>query len=515
MADEDFHKQITWGLPNVRENALPPTPTKIGPYKIESLLVRGGMSLLYLGIHPTTSETVVVKVILPKFLKNPEMVSRLLREAKILGMSNHPGIVKLYDLGQWENGLYIAMEFVRGISLRQFIKKQTFTHKRALEIILQVAYALEHLHSQGIVHRDLKPDNILVTESGDIKLIDFGISQFLEHPEDFDRITRRVARMGTPGYMSPEQKDNPQSVSYATDVYSLGLITYELYLGRLSYGVIHPALLPKALKKIVEKAIQFDPEQRYRHIADFISDVSSFLMAIEKQDIDHETVISDEAIEIIQSAKTILMPKTSPRYAELDIGIAFQEGHSLSLLYLDFMNFSNNQLGIFLAEPCESTPALLPTFILRGMVKMASTHLQGKDPALFLDYLNHSLLEDSIRSTFNCSFLLLMPQRDRLWYFSCGSGSLLQILQSGAKPRLFSSSNPPLGRFPAHAFLHGEENWPLGANLILSSTEQNLEYIPDNLLIAPQPLAEAALTKRLHLPVDRPRTIASIVIKRI
>src|SRR3989338_52371 len=118
---------------------MPPTPEMIGPYKIESLFKRGGMSLLYLAKHPTTSETVIVKVVLPKYLKDREMLTRLLREAKILGIASHPNVVKLYDLGRWEQGLFVAMEFVQGVSLRQFIKTQSFTHRRALEIVLQIS----------------------------------------------------------------------------------------------------------------------------------------------------------------------------------------------------------------------------------------------------------------------------------------------------------------------------------------------------------------------------------------
>ena len=172
---DDFHKQTTLPDLHAGEARNYPLPQKIGPYKIESLLDKGGMSLLYLGVHPGTSQPIVVKVLLPKYLKNKEMMGRFLKEAQIIGMTNHPNIVKLYGQGQWEKGLYIAMEFIQGISLRQFIQQKSLSQKRALEIILQVAYALCHLHTHGVIHRDLKPENILITETGEIKVIDFGI----------------------------------------------------------------------------------------------------------------------------------------------------------------------------------------------------------------------------------------------------------------------------------------------------------------------------------------------------
>ena len=181
---QEFHKQATLpGLPGLRLNdplspeAEAPLPAFIGPYKIEGTLSRGGMSHLYLAIHPETHEPVAVKVLLSRFLAHPEMKGRFLREAEIISLADHPNIVNLYGQGEWEGGLYIAMEFIQGISLRQFIMQHTMSLKRALETILQIATAIQHLHSHGVIHRDLKPENILVTAAGGIKVIDFGIAQ--------------------------------------------------------------------------------------------------------------------------------------------------------------------------------------------------------------------------------------------------------------------------------------------------------------------------------------------------
>ena len=119
--------------------------------------------------------------------------------------------------------------------------------RRALEIILQVAYALLHLHSHGVIHRDLKPENILITEEGEIKVIDFGIAQLHEEEKN---VTDADRFLGTPNYMSPEQKEDPSSVTFSSDIYSLGVILYELILGKLSFGIINLIALPKGLKKI-------------------------------------------------------------------------------------------------------------------------------------------------------------------------------------------------------------------------------------------------------------------------
>src|SRR5262249_44107549 len=153
--------------------------------------------LLYLGTHPDTKEPVTIKVLSQKFLSHPEIVKRFLNEAEIIAMADHPNIVKLYGHGEWAGGLYIAMEFVQGISLRQYLLQTPMSLKRALEIILDVAYALCHLHTHGVIHRDLKPENILVTDIGTIKVIDFGIAQLLTEKSPQDAYPKQRL-IGTP-----------------------------------------------------------------------------------------------------------------------------------------------------------------------------------------------------------------------------------------------------------------------------------------------------------------------------
>jgi eukaryotic-like serine/threonine-protein kinase len=275
MTQDFFHKQDT--LPNlVTEEEEVHIPEKIGPYKIETLLNKGGMSWLYLGIDPQTKHPLAIKTLSPAHLKDPASVERFLKESHIIALTNHPNIVKLYGEGRWEDGLYIAMEWIRGISLRQFLMQQSLSLKRSLDIVLQVSYALRHLHSHNVIHRDLKPENILITEDGEIKVIDFGIAQLgLEKP--VQPLFNQQGILGTPNYMSPEQKEDPSHVTFASDIYSLGIIAYELILGKLSYGVINISLLPKELRKIITKALAVSIEERYQNITDFIVDISRYL----------------------------------------------------------------------------------------------------------------------------------------------------------------------------------------------------------------------------------------------
>ena len=164
MEEEDFYKQNT--LPGAEAEKLRKDafeiPKTIGPYKVESLLETGGMSTIYLGTDPETKKPVTIKTLLPKFLENEEVIKRFLNEAEIIEKTSHQNIVNLFGKGEWEGGLYIALEFIEGQSLRQHLQHHPISLKKALEIILEISYALCHLHTHGIIHRDLKLENMLL-----------------------------------------------------------------------------------------------------------------------------------------------------------------------------------------------------------------------------------------------------------------------------------------------------------------------------------------------------------------
>lgn len=511
MTKPNFFKQDT--LPDVQEaaegEASPSLPKKIGPYVIESLLGKGGMSLIYLGIHPETHEPLTIKVLLPQYLSHPEMVQRFLKEAQIIGLTNHPNIVKLYGEGEWEGGLYIAMEFIQGISLRQLILQNSLTLKRSLEIVVQIGYALFHLHSHGVIHRDLKPENILLTDSGGVKVIDFGIAQL--HTSE-ERITEKKRIIGTPVYMSPEQKENPLTVSYPADIYSLAIITYELVLGRLSHGVIHLSLIPTGLQRILSQALQPAPKDRYQDIVDFINDISNYLESehFEKdlRGIDFTT----ELFEELKNTQSLFLPQSLPNWPRVSIGLINSNPLGLLPIYYEFFDLEDGAYAIILAEPAaKGATALLYAALFKGLI--ISNRSMLLNPVQLVHQLNTILSHEAIDQIFVMNILILLPIKNQLRYLSCGFGPLWQMQGGINIPKQITANNIALGITAETEFFEVSNNWNVGDRLILhnfkrlepndsagassgSLTEENFQTaLQETLFLEPQKQVEALMRR--------------------
>lgn len=443
MADKYFEQRNTEPLPDPELNegfSILDRPREVGNYKIESLLQRSGMSLIYLATEPNIKLPVAVKVLLPKLSTQKDIVERFLREAKILSVADHPNIVKMYKHGTWEGGHYIAMEFIMGGSLRQYILQNPISLKRALEIILEISYAVCHLHTHGIIHRDLKLENILITEKGEIKLIDFGIAQLLGDVKNEERSVFQYRTMGTPIYMSPEQRENPEDVSYPSDIYSLGIIAYELVLGRLSQGHVHLSLMPKGMQKILAKALQPQPQKRYQDIVDFIADISAYLGSQALQD---ERTVGDRTNELfdsLQKAKKVLFSLKAPSWPKLKIGLAASITSVEAGAYGDFFQLDEEAYAIFIGSPIASdAEGIIASATMRGRVRA----IAGKQGSLseLINVLNRMLLEDPLEQPFSLCCLTISSIKQQASYISCGYGTLWRIPNGENLPQRIFNEN--------------------------------------------------------------------------
>ena len=267
---------------------------QLGPYRIESLLGEGGMGKVYLALDTKLDRPVAVKF-LPDELADAAARRRFQREAQMASSLNHPHIVTVHDIGQFEGRQYLVTEFIDGGTLKNWVRGEKRSWRDVVELLTGVADGLATAHAAGILHRDIKPDNILVTRSGYAKLADFGLAK-LEEPARPPEVTRTLSEGGTrPGviigtiaYMSPEQASG-KPVDGRGDIFSFGVVLYEMLEGRrpftgatdleLLQTIIHRppepmrADIPLALRAAVEKALEKDPEDRYQSMRDLVVDL--------------------------------------------------------------------------------------------------------------------------------------------------------------------------------------------------------------------------------------------------
>lgn len=250
---------------------------KIGAYEIIEKVGQGGMCVVYRGRQVSLDRPVAIKVLSDKLTDHAEILERFNRESIIIARLNHPNIIHVIDRGITPEGMpYFVMEYVEGVDLAQTIKAGALDTNRKLDIIIQVCKALSYAHRNGVIHRDIKPANVLIDAEGNAQVLDFGISKILGETGGDGKATRPGVILGTVSYMSPEQQDSTSRVTAASDLYSLGVIMYELLTGIRPAGKFRPPSeidpdIPKPLEDIIHRCLEPDPQDRFSS-ADEIKD---------------------------------------------------------------------------------------------------------------------------------------------------------------------------------------------------------------------------------------------------
>jgi len=257
------------------EPFVPPSTAELDAlitgYKFLEFIERGGMGAVYKAVQKSLNRTVAVKL-LPQVHPNKEsFAERFKREAQALALLNHPHIIAVHDFGETPDGqMYYVMEFVSGMDLQQLLKRTPPEPRQILKIITQICEALQFAHEHGIVHRDIKPANILIDERGNVKVADFGLAKVVgPHSVDY---TATGVTLGTPDYIAPEALDQSKNIDHRADIYSLGVLIYELFTGHVPKGMWEPPSIrsgaDKGIDAVVSKAMQNNPEKRYQHVRD-------------------------------------------------------------------------------------------------------------------------------------------------------------------------------------------------------------------------------------------------------
>ena len=311
----------------------------VGPYRIIEQLGQGGMATVFKAYHPNLDRYVAIKVLHPAFKQDPQFLERFQREARVVAKLDHPNIVPVFDYADHNGQSYLVMKFIEGETLKSVLDRQWPAKEQILSIVQSVGKALTYAHAQGVLHRDVKPSNILITESGNVYLADFGLARMAEAgPSTLsgDQL------LGTPQYISPEQARGAQDLDNGTDIYSFGIVLYQLAVGRVPYNsdtpfsIIHdhiytPLPLPRSindkipadLERVLLKALAKDRSDRFASVQELVGAFDKAARGIspwDEQDVVAAIPIKAELDSIPEPSEIGTRPR---RWAWVGGGLAF------------------------------------------------------------------------------------------------------------------------------------------------------------------------------------------------
>ena len=266
------------------KHTSPPRITEIAAHfpelEIIELIGAGGMGAVYKARQPQLDRFVALKILSHDLASDPAFVERFDREAKVLGRLSHPNIVGVHDFGTAGPYCYLMMEYVDGVNLRQAMQAGRFTPTEALSMVQHLCSALKFAHEEGILHRDIKPENILIDSKGRVKIADFGIAKLVGEDRRHDvTLTLQGSVLGSPHYMAPEQIETPGDVDQRADIYSLGVVLYEMLTGGLPIGRFalpsEKAAMDARIDHIVMRTLEKEREARYQSAGEVGTEVEA------------------------------------------------------------------------------------------------------------------------------------------------------------------------------------------------------------------------------------------------
>ncbi len=320
-----FGQQTIPGQRTSNVGVAQPITVQIPGYEIRRQIGAGGMGVVFEAVQLSLNRRVAVKVLSPSLSQDKELIQRFEQEGLILGRLSHPHIVQVVERGQAAGQLFIVLEFVAGtsgfpVTLQHYLERAPIDPVEVRRLFLEVAQALAHAHSQGIVHRDVKPSNVLLDQHGHVKVTDFGIALVVDSDS---RLTRPAAALGTLEYMAPEQRQNPAGADPRSDIYSLGVMLYELLTGHLPVGLfLMPADelpgLANEWNALLGRSLQSKPDQRFQTMAEFIRELQEIPVV--------PATTSAPPTPKLSWAKDVTLPEPLPRkYPCTDCGRACGE----------------------------------------------------------------------------------------------------------------------------------------------------------------------------------------------
>lgn len=364
-------------------------PKRIGRYEVISQIGAGGMGEVFLARDTQLDRNVALKLLSAELTKNEDRMKRFVQEAKTASALNHPNIIVIHEIGESDGSHFIATEYIEGETLRERIDRGHLSLEFVLDVGLQVANALTAAHKANIAHRDIKPENLMVRPDGYVKVLDFGLAKLTESSSQSisgDSDTKMYVKtnpgavMGTTSYMSPEQAKGTPEIDERTDIFSFGIVLYEMLTGRLPFrgsspGEVIGAIMyespkpiaryndncPSELDRIVSKALQKDPEERYQLIKELGNDLKSL-----RKKLDFESELERSAVPNREDFTTSPPVPAEKTVAEISLSPEIStasSGNKDALLLTEFLNLTGDPvfdgtLNIALAITLEQSPFL-------------------------------------------------------------------------------------------------------------------------------------------------------------
>lgn len=352
---------------------------QFGDYQLVEKIGEGGMAMVYKGVQGSLGRQVAIKVLSRTLTDDPEVVELFNRESVIIARLNHPHIIHVIDRGIADGVPYFVMEFVEGTDLAKIIAGKKYDFGQKVDAIIQMCKALAYAHRNGVIHLDIKPANILIDAEGNVKVADFGIAHLFG-----GETTEDTPVMGTPSYMSPEQKTGASQVTMASDIYSLGVVMYELFTGRKPViGVLPSAIdpqIPRRLDEIIVGCLFNDPADRFPS-ADAVKDaLLAFLQGAH--------IRQDQREQAVEGFSSI-----TDKFGLLDV----IRQHRYGAVYL-FENRANRQLLVIKkivgAKSGLAQARLLANLKHPHVVNVHGTSTSGRISIIVMEYLSGGSLKD-------------------------------------------------------------------------------------------------------------------------
>jgi len=363
----------------------PDAGTRIGDYTVISQIGFGGMGLI-MKASAENGSLVALKIIKSEHINNQSLVDRFQQEMKISSMLHHQNVAEILGWGVDNTGRhYFAMEFVDGKNIRSLLEEKAINLNMALDIFTQLCTGLEYAHSKNVIHRDIKPENIILDCNNILKIVDFGIARI---DNDKHNMTMTNVVMGSPIYMSPEQKSDFKHVDNRTDIYAAGAVFYEMLSGEMPGGLLRIDLIPENLRSIVEKTIAYNVEERYSNTNEILKDIVLYKQGgciTRDQKAIHKI---EDNVKLRQALIDSFYPEENPAVSGLDLDAFYIPAEGIGGNYYDYITIDDTHTGILVGNLFDQPDVEAALFL--AMLRSAFRIFAGDsiDPEVTLKKLN-------------------------------------------------------------------------------------------------------------------------------